>query len=57
MSAVGIYYYFRGIIASYFNQGDIEKIEIPTIFRIALWITTIGTLYLGLYPTIVKNIF
>lgn len=57
MSAIGIYYYFKGIIASYFNQGDIEKIEIPTIYRFALWITTLGTLLLGLYPTLVKNIF
>ncbi|MHA8051725.1 NADH-quinone oxidoreductase subunit N [Aquirufa sp. ROCK-SH2] len=57
MSAVGIYYYFKGIVASYFNQGDIEKIEIPFIFRIAIWITTLGTLILGIYPTLVKNIF
>jgi NADH-quinone oxidoreductase subunit N len=57
MSAIGIYYYFKGIIASYFNQGDIDKIEIPTIYRFALWITTLGTLLLGLYPTLVKNIF
>jgi NADH-quinone oxidoreductase subunit N len=57
MSAVGIYYYFRGIIAVYFNQGDIEKIEVPTVYRIALWLTTLGTLVLGVYPTIVKNIF
>jgi NADH-quinone oxidoreductase subunit N len=57
MSAVGIYYYFKGIVAAYFNAGDIEKITIPTVYRIALWLTTIATIVLGIYPTIVKNLF
>ena len=57
MSAVGIYYYFKGIIAMYFKDGDIEKIEIPTLFKIALWFCTIGTLALGVYPNLVKSLF
>lgn len=57
MSAVGIYYYFKGIVAAYFNTGDIEKITIPLVYRIALWLTTIATIVLGIYPTIVKNLF
>ena len=57
MSAVGIYYYFKGIIAMYFKNGDIEKIEIPMLFKIALWFCTIATLTLGIYPNIVKSLF
>jgi NADH-quinone oxidoreductase subunit N len=57
MSAVGIYYYFKGIIAIYFKNGEIEKIEIPLLFKLALWFCTISTLILGIYPTIVKSVF
>ena len=57
MSAVGIYYYFKGIIVMYFKDGGIEKIEIPALFKIALWFCTIGTLALGVYPNLVKSLF
>jgi NADH-quinone oxidoreductase subunit N len=57
MSAVGIYYYFKGIIAVYFKQGDIQKIEISTLYQVALGLTTLGTLVLGLFPNIVKSLF
>ena len=57
MSAVGIYYYFKGIIAMYFKNGDIEKIEVPILFKIALWFCTISTLVLGVYPNLVKSLF
>lgn len=57
MSAVGIYYYFKGITSVYFNNGTIEKIETPFLFKFALWTASIGTLVLGIYPTIVKSIF
>jgi len=57
MSAVGIYYYFKGIISVYFNSGEIEKIETPFLFKIALWFACIGTLVLGIYPTLLKSIF
>ena len=57
MSAIGVYYYFRGIIAAYFRDGDIEKIEVPIVYKIALWATTLGTLLLGVYPSLVKSMF
>lgn len=57
MSAIGLYYYFKGITAVYFNSGSIEKIQTPFLFKFALWFACIGTLVLGIYPTIVKSIF
>ena len=57
MSAVGIYYYFKGIIAVYFKQGDIQKIELSPLYQIALGLTTLGTLALGLFPNLVKSLF
>lgn len=57
MSAVGVYYYFKGIIAIYFKEGDIERIELPGLVKFAMWACTLGTLLLGVYPSIVKNLF
>jgi NADH-quinone oxidoreductase subunit N len=57
MSAVGVYYYFKGIIAVYFKTGEIQKIEISTLYQIALGLTTLGTLVLGLFPNLVKSLF
>ena len=57
MSAVGIYYYFKGIIAVYLKAGEIEKIEVPVLFKMALWACTLGTIVLGVYPSLVKSIF
>ena len=57
MSAVGVYYYFKGIIAIYFKEGDIEHIELPGLVKFAMWACTLGTLLLGVYPSIVKNLF
>ena len=57
MSAVGIYYYFKGIIAAYFKSSELETIQIPALYKIALVLSTLGTLVLGLYPTIVKTLF
>jgi NADH-quinone oxidoreductase subunit N len=57
MSAVGVYYYFKGIIAIYFKEGDIEHIELPGLVKFAMWACTLGTLVLGVYPSLVKNLF
>jgi len=57
MSAVGVYYYFKGIIAIYFKEGKIEHIELPGLVKFAMWTCTIGTLILGVYPSIVKTLF
>jgi NADH-quinone oxidoreductase subunit N len=57
MSAVGVYYYFKPIIAVYMKEGDIEKIPMKPIYKLTLIITTILTIVLGLMPDLVKNIF
>jgi NADH-quinone oxidoreductase subunit N len=57
MSAVGIYYYFKGIIAAYFKTSELETIYVPVLYKIALVVSTLGTLVLGLYPSIVKSLF
>lgn len=57
MSAVGIYYYFKPIIAVYMRKGESEKIELSPIFKYTLILTTILTILLGIAPDLVKKIF
>ncbi|MCS7027191.1 MAG: NADH-quinone oxidoreductase subunit N [Bacteroidia bacterium] len=52
MSSVGIYYYFKVIIAMYLKESNNEKIEVSTPFIFTLLITTLLTIILGLSPDI-----
>ncbi len=57
-SAVGVYYYFKVIIAMYFkvNYSD-EKINIETSHILLLVLTTLFTIALGVVPNYVIEIF
>ncbi len=57
MSAVGVYYYFKPIIAVYMKKGEIAEIQLPLIYKITLIITTALTIILGIAPDLVKNMF
>ncbi|MFN3315910.1 MAG: NADH-quinone oxidoreductase subunit N, partial [Raineya sp.] len=54
MSAVGLYYYFRVIIAMYLkephNKTEENKIVVTTPYIIALLISTLLTIVFGLFP-------
>ena len=51
---VGIYYYFRVIIAMYFKpEQQLVPIKVGTMHRVVLIITTILTLLFGLFPGLV----
>jgi len=55
-AAIGIYYYFRVIVAMYFRTADRETISLSLNYKVVLTIATILTIILGLYPAIVTNI-
>lgn len=57
MSTVGIYYYFKPIIAAYMKKGEVAKIELSPLYKFILILTTTLTILLGLAPDLVKNIF
>lgn len=57
MSVVGIYYYFRVIIASYLHPGEGESIRIRPLYRVILVLTTVLTLLLGIMPDLVRHLF
>jgi len=57
-SAVGVYYYFKVIIAMYFKQADDEQeVTMETSHVLLLALTTIFTLALGIVPKYVIEIF
>jgi NADH-quinone oxidoreductase subunit N len=57
MSAVGIYYYFRAIIAAYVKEGNTPEIRIAPVYKLILILSTILTIVLGFAPGIVENVF
>ncbi len=56
-SCIGIFYYFKPIITVYTKEKEIEKIELPIIIKLTLILTTFMTILLGLYPSLVKELF
>lgn len=56
-SVVGAYYYLRVIVAMYFWEPQKEYASLPVspTVAIVLFITALGTIYLGLFPTRVMN--
>src|SRR5690606_35177244 len=55
-AAIGIYYYFRVIVAMYFKPADREEVVWNLNYKVVLTIATIITICLGLYPSLVTNI-
>ncbi|MDF7816456.1 NADH-quinone oxidoreductase subunit N [Runella sp. MFBS21] len=56
MSTVGIYYYFRAIIAAYMREGELAAIKISPFYRLVLIVTTVITLVCGLLPDFLKGL-
>ena len=57
MSAVGIYYYFRVIIAMYFRDGAMETIQVAPFYQYVLLGATIITIGLGIAPGLLQGLF
>jgi NADH-quinone oxidoreductase subunit N len=55
MSAVGIYYYFRVVIAMYMREGSTGVIAISPLYRLILIVTTVLTILLGVMPGIITR--
>ena len=55
MSAVGVYYYFRVIIAMFFREGQAETIRVAPFYRFILLFATALTLLLGLVPGVFQQ--
>ncbi|WP_234736196.1 NADH-quinone oxidoreductase subunit N [Tellurirhabdus bombi] len=56
MSAVGIYYYFRVVIAMYFRSSETERIRVAPFYQIVLITATVLTIVLGIAPGLVQKL-
>jgi len=56
-SVIGAYYYLRVIMAMYFREphSDWEPERMPLAVAVVLLITAAGTIYLGLFPDVLRN--
>ncbi len=57
MSTIGIYYYFRVIIAMYFRDGATEPIRVAPVYQYVLLAATVLTLGLGIVPGLLQGLF
>ncbi len=63
MSAVGIYYYFRVVIAMYFKEPlayaaeEKTEVKLTPLYALTLIITSGLTLLLGVWPGIIANVY
>ncbi|HEV7379526.1 MAG TPA: proton-conducting transporter membrane subunit, partial [Dyadobacter sp.] len=56
MSTVGIYYYFRVIIAAYLKEGDVAQIRVAPFYQVILVLATFFTLLFGIAPGLLEGI-
>ena len=56
MSTVGIYYYFRVIIASYMREGDLAQIRVAPFYKVVLVLATFLTILFGLAPGLFEGL-
>jgi NADH-quinone oxidoreductase subunit N len=53
---VGIFYYFRVVIAMYFKDAERNELLVPAYFKFVLVISTLATLVLGIYPNFIAEL-
>ena len=54
---IGIFYYFRVIVAMYFKDADTKQLASNGYFQIVLSVSTIATIILGIYPSLITDLF
>jgi NADH-quinone oxidoreductase subunit N len=53
---VGFYYYFKVIVAMYFKDGHETELQTPAQYQVALVLSVMITVILGVYPAVILNL-
>ncbi|WP_207533750.1 NADH-quinone oxidoreductase subunit N [Desertivirga arenae] len=53
---VGIFYYFRVIIAMYFRPAERNELVVSPLFKFVLAVSAIATVILGIYPDLITRL-
>ena len=55
-AGIGIYYYFRVIVAMYFRPMEREEVPVNLNYKVVITLATLLTILLGIYPAMVTGI-
>jgi len=53
---ISIYYYFRVIVAMYFNPAERAELPVPTYFTLVLGLSALITIAIGVYPVFLTTL-
>jgi NADH-quinone oxidoreductase subunit N len=53
---ISIYYYFRVIVAMYFNPAERTELAVPGYFTFVLGFSALVTILIGIYPVFIANL-
>ena len=56
-AVIGIFYYFRVIVAMYFRDAERNEIQSSYYFNFVLGFSAVLTFIVGIYPTFISNLF
>jgi len=55
-AVVSIYYYFKVIIAMYFNNAERTELLVPRYFTFVLGLSAVATIVIGIYPVLLSSL-
>jgi NADH-quinone oxidoreductase subunit N len=55
-AVIGIFYYFRVIIAMYFKEAERSELSVSGYYKVVLALSTVATIILGIYPGIITDL-
>jgi NADH-quinone oxidoreductase subunit N len=53
---VGIFYYFRVVIAMYFKDTERNELLVPAYFKFVLIVSSLATIIFGIYPGFIADL-
>jgi NADH-quinone oxidoreductase subunit N len=53
---IGIFYYFKVVIAMYFKDEERSELIVPAYFKLVLVVSTLATVILGIYPGFIADL-
>jgi NADH-quinone oxidoreductase subunit N len=56
-AVIGIFYYFRVIVAMYFKDAESKELVATTYYKLVLSLSALATIILGIYPSIITDLF
>jgi NADH-quinone oxidoreductase subunit N len=55
-AVIGIFYYFKVVIAMYFKDEERSELIVPAYFKLVLVVSTLATVILGIYPGFIADL-